>query len=622
MKKNKNKIIGILIAVYIFYVVPLLTMYYGSFFDGKKLRALWFLNFIGMYEMVFGKHYLIAFVLFLLPIIVFIFGLGNKGLKIDGEYGTARFSDVDELYTESEFEYYKIDDVKNNEYIKYLDESGKLEYGKGAGPIIYYDRKGNVALIDTSNDHVYCVASTGDGKDRREVSQLIKTVIDHGECAVINDPKKEQFKRWKKYAIKKGFNVKCIDLRKNDWEDRWNPLEEVISHVKNNEFEEAQLESSMIANSLEPGGSGVNEDNKIWLEGRRAVITALSLSLCMQNIPKVYKNFSSVYRTLAEKGEIKIDSDGNERCDLNDWFNSPERSIMEKISYAPAKLALDRTKMSFFVNIATSLSTFALNKIADQMSESDFDIKDLADMSKKPTLIFVIYPYETSNMDKIVNLFYDTVFRRLTVESMKFKDNYIPRRIHMIFNEFTNLPRQNEFVKKLTVSRASNIRYYLYVQSDANLAELYGEHVKDIIKNNCKLKIFISANDNKEAKLISDTLGNKTIQVTSLNSPTTFSLFNTSKNQTQSLTGRALMTADEILSEIKKGYAIVVKSKIRPYKAYLSDISEFKFTEYINELNSTEDDIETKRVVHLNKAYVLGDIINTKPNKVNKLRKI
>ena len=149
-----------------------------------------------------------------------------------------------------------------------------------------------------------------------------------------------------------------------------------------------------------------------------------------------------------------------------------------------------------------------------------------------------------------------------------------------------------------------------------------GEHVKDIIKNNCKLKIFISANDNKEAKLISDTLGNKTIQVTSLNSPTTFSLFNTSKNQTQSLTGRALMTADEILSEIKKGYAIVVKSKIRPYKAYLSDISEFKFTEYINELNITEDDIETKRTVHLNKAYVLGDIINTKPNKVNKLRKI
>ncbi|MCI6272234.1 MAG: TraG/TraD/VirD4 family protein, partial [Erysipelotrichaceae bacterium] len=62
------------------------------------------------------------------------------------------------------------------------------------------------------------------------------------------------------------------------------------------------------------------------------------------------------------------------------------------------------------------------------------------------------------------------------------------------------------------------------------------EHVKDIIKNKCKLKIFISANDNKEAKLISDTLGNKTIQVTSLNSPTTFSLFNTSKNQTQSLT--------------------------------------------------------------------------------------
>ena len=82
------------------------------------------------------------------------------------------------------------------------------------------------------------------------------------------------------------------------------------------------------------------------------------------------------------------------------------------------------------------------------------------------------------------------------------------------------------------------------------------------------------------------------------------------------------MTADEILSEIKKGYAIVVKSKIRPYKAYLSDISEFKFTEYINELNSTEDDIETKRTVHLNKVYVLGDIINTKPNKVNKLRKI
>lgn len=616
------KRIAIFLLIYLVFALPILSVFLHTNFKGINRSLFEYLNIFKMWQISTNESRVITFVLLLLPILALLIGEKNKEeIEKTGQYGTAKFINKNKLEKNDDFVIYDIDRIDRKEYIKYTDEEGNLKRDMGAGEILYYDIVKHIALMDSSGDHSLTIASTGDGKDRRRVNQLLKTIIDHGECAIINDPKKEQFRMFAEYAKEKGYNVYCLDFRNNDYNSHWNPLTEVINLVNECKIDEAQMTTNLIASSLEPG-EGTTEDNKIWLDGRRAVISALSLSVCLQkDIPEDKKNLNTVYSTLSEKGEIKIDSNGNEICELNNWFLSKERSEIEKITYAPARLAMDRTKMSFFVNIATSMSVFALNKVADQTSKSDFDLRDLADINKKPTMIFVVYPYETDTMDKIVNLFYDTAFRVLTQESMKFKNNYIPRRIHMVMNEFSNLPKQTEFTKKLTVGRGSNIRYYLYVQSEANLSQIYGDKVKDVILNNCKVKVYISASSYQEAKSISDTMGNETIQVMS-KTVSNEGLLGTSynKSKTYSLTNRLLMTPDEIMSEMKKGYAIVIKSKTRPYKAYLSDISEFKYIKYLENKQLTFED-ETnqyKRKIVKYESFVLGHkYLNTKIKQKN-----
>jgi type IV secretion system protein VirD4 len=72
----------------------------------------------------------------------------------------------------------------------------------------------------------------------------------------------------------------------------------------------------------------------------------------------------------------------------------------------------------------------------------------------------------------------------------------------------------------ITVGRSRKIWFNMVVQSYAQLNNVYGDTVADIVKSNCGIKMFIGSNDIETCKEFSELCGNMTVSTSSVSSST------------------------------------------------------------------------------------------------------
>jgi len=78
------------------------------------------------------------------------------------------------------------------------------------------------------------------------------------------------------------------------------------------------------------------------------------------------------------------------------------------------------------------------------------------------------------------------------------------------------MPQINKFDKMITVGRSRKIWFNMVVQSYAQLNNVYGDTVANIIKSNCGMKMFIGSNDIETCKEFSELCGNMTVTTASV----------------------------------------------------------------------------------------------------------
>ena len=96
------------------------------------------------------------------------------------------------------------------------------------------------------------------------------------------------------------------------------------------------------------------------------------------------------------------------------------------------------------------------------------------------------------------------------------EDLSLPRNVYFILDEFGNMPQINKFDKMITVGRSRKIWFNMVVQSYAQLNNVYGDTVANIIKSNCGMKMFIGSNDIETCKEFSELCGNMTVTTASV----------------------------------------------------------------------------------------------------------
>ena len=136
-------------------------------------------------------------------------------------------------------------------------------------------------------------------------------------------------------------------------------------------------------------------------------------------------------------------------------------------------------------------------------------------------------------------------------------------------DEFGNMPKIEKFDKFITVGRSRKIWFTMIIQSYAQLNNVYGDTVADIVKGNCGIKMFIGSNDMNTCKEYSELCGNITVVTSSTSGSVSSNDINLS-NQTQV---RPLIYPSE-LQRLNKpgniGNSIIVTFGNYPLKTYFS----------------------------------------------------
>ena len=415
--------------------------------------------------------------------------------------------------------------------------------------------------------HSIIIGSTGSGKTTTFVSPMIQLLAatKAGSSMVITDPKGELFMLHSKYLKSRGYDVKVIDLRDTYSSYRWNPLDSIwdsfelyrnahtraykredsieasglkidkqagdLSSIKEwYEFEgKAYTDYNRLISAVKMYKKKIfdevyedlndlvtvlipveNEKDPLWEKGARSITLAVLLAMLEDSqeaenkMTKEKFNFFNLAKILQNSNE--------DYKALREYFKG--RSPLSR-AYSLSKQVCDAaqsTRASYMSIVYDKLTLFNDAGICALTSTSDFTASALSD---HPTALFLKIPDEKDTRHNLAAIFILNIYKTLIKVASATPELSLPRNVYFIMDEFGNMPKISKFDKFITVGRSRKIWFTMIVQSYAQLNNVYGDNVADIIKGNCGIKMFIGSNDMGTCKEYSELCGNITIATTS-----------------------------------------------------------------------------------------------------------
>ena len=422
-------------------------------------------------------------------------------------------------------------------------------------------------ILFNSPCHSIIIGSTGSGKTTTFVNPMIQLLgaSKAGSSMIMTDPKGELFSLHSGFLHSRGYDVKVIDLRDTYSSYRWNPLDSIWDHYQ--EYANAQHNVFLHRDSINDNDFPLADPKESFEEGKEWYVfdgKAYSNMASLKNSIKVFKKrtFDEVYEDLNdlvsalvpvenekdpmwEKGARAItlatllamleDSENKKLGMVKEKFNffnlakilqNSNQDYKELRSYfkgrSPLSKALslskqvcdaaESTRASYMSIVYEKLTMFNDSGICALTSASDFVPENLAD---RPTALFLKIPDEKDTRYNLAAIFMLSIYKALIKIASTYEDLSLPRNVYYIMDEFANMPKIDKFDKMITVGRSRKIWFNMIIQSYAQLNNVYGDKVADIVKGNCGIKMFIGSNDMGTCKEYSELCGNITVATNS-----------------------------------------------------------------------------------------------------------
>ena len=457
-----------------------------------------------------------------------------------------------------------------------VDASLNLE--EGGSPINYLPNE-NIILYEKGAVHDIVVGTTRCGKSRKIVRQLVMIVSMAGESMIFNDPKKEMYFDFRNFLEKKkDYKVNCLDFRNLQYSDGWNPLDSIIDCLQDRDDPDIdnadQYSQDMVTSIVVDSGKG----EQIWIDGQKALIKGIILANCQANVSEDKKNFYSVYQTLALLGgeQAYNNNPNDKKMKLSAYMNSLDETDIARTAYTTITNSPEKTRGSFMTSALATLQLFSSIKLMKVLSKSDFSFREFTEGKRA---LFIVNPDEKKTYDRIAGICFDQSYQTLVFEANRMQGRRLKKKVHMIYDEFGNMPTIDAMQSKMTVALSRGIVYHLYVQGFDQLNDRYDESIARIIRGNCNLTYFISSADLNTCKEVAESIGDETIWGPSHSANYNPIASSTGSGVNYSMSKRQLVDANGI---------IVKRTYFSPSKVYLPDFSEYPWYE---EMKTDETEI-------------------------------
>lgn len=563
-----------------------------------------------------GISFIIAFFLYFVTALIL-----NSHQKNQNVHGTARWGNLKDLKALGHLQRYGVvcgETANANVYSKINPEKGNLVLHLHKN---FFTRKEEISplICHSGATNTWMIAPTRSGKG---VSTIIPTCINYGVpywtydkvhhkkiikgrgSMVIFDPKGENYDAtacWRsKFSIvvpfrplgnrplpADGKTLTKIDIEKwkaeNRTEDNPNPKPEWTAHYNpileipdnpNTAFAWADMIAEIFFGS-EKGKGGGDETSAYFANKARDIFTAVVLHVRFAPediIPWKEKNMSTVLAFMSEasnngKTGEEVSEEENEGCGEamcaemiatdhgSDVINNLIRLAANRSTMQPAK-----ERGSTYSTVFSKISLFQDPLIAEATSYSDFSVDDFIN-GKNAISLYLIVPY--NHIARIA-----PIFRMLiTFMIKKFSDgttnaNSVKLKIPCLFllDEFPVLGYFPDIAQNMGILAGYGVTFFIVSQSVNQIVDVYGENHPFL--DHCKTKIIYAPGNYKDANMVSQMIGNRSILLD--NKSSNMASLGTSNLSSQEISV-SLINADELM-KLEFSRCIVLLEGKPPYK--------------------------------------------------------
>jgi type IV secretion system protein VirD4 len=435
--------------------------------------------------------------------------------------------------------------------------TGLLSSTEGVYVGAWQDGDKTLYLRDNSDQHVLAFAPTRSGKG---VGLVIPTLLGWSESAVIYDIKGENWAKSSGYRQSRGhICLRFAPVDENPCNTRFNPLAEVRLFTSR-DVSDAQN----IANMLVYTGHDAASDSH-WLESAAAIEAGLILHLCYT----AHRNGGTANLADLNRAFVAMETRGGEhivrsfRQYLEEIMTAPQVHpfVVEKCLEMLTKE--DREFSGVHSSAKTRLNVYSDPLVGLNTSTSDFEILDLVRFDIPISLYLVVPPSDKIRLRPLIRLIFTMIVNRLTEKTFEGAEQQKNRhQLGLIIDEFPSLKYMEIFADALSYMASYGLKAYLIAQDIRQIVDAYGPN--ESIVSNCGIRVAFAPNQLDTAEMLSQMLGQATIERASYNfsgQRRGMSLSNMSASV--DLVKRPLLTADEV-SRLPADASIIFTTGNRP----------------------------------------------------------
>ena len=390
----------------------------------------------------------------------------------------------------------------------------------------------NYLIIDDFQ-HVLLFAPTGSGKG---VGFVIPNLLFWEESVICHDIKMENYELTSGYRNAK-LKQPCYV---------WNPADpNGVSHCYN-PLDWISEKPGQMVDDVQKICNLVLPEQEFWQNEARSLMLGVILYLCA--VPEKVTSFGEVVRTMRSDDvvynlAVVLDTIGGK---------------IHPVSYMNIAAFLqkaDKERSGVVSTLNSGLELWANPLIDTTTASSDFDLQTLK--KNKQTVYCGVTPDNLQRLEPLLKVFYQQATDFLT-RTMPKKDE--PHGVMFMMDEFPSLGEMPQFQIGIAYFRGYRVKLFLIVQDTQQLKGIYEEAGMNSFLSNSYYRVTFSANNIETANMISQLVGNKTVEQSSHNRPRFVDFNPASRTMHVSETQRALLLPQEVIQLPRDEQIILVES--------------------------------------------------------------
>ncbi|WP_375330108.1 type IV secretory system conjugative DNA transfer family protein [Candidatus Tisiphia endosymbiont of Nemotelus uliginosus] len=397
--------------------------------------------------------------------------------------------------------------------------------------------------------HALLFAPTGSGKG---VGFVIPNLLFWEHSMIVHDIKLEN------HGITSGWRQKQ-GQRVFVWEPS-NP--DGITHCYN-PIDWVSTKPGQMVDDVQKISNLIMPEKDFWNNEARSLFLGVVLYLIAD--PTKTKSFGEVVRTMRSDDvvynlAVVLDTLGK---------------VIHPVAYMNIAAFLqkaDKERSGVISTMNSSLELWANPLIDAATASSDFNILEFKKI--KTTVYVGLTPDNIQRLQKLMQVFYQQATEFLSRKMPDLKED--PYGVMFLLDEFPTLGKMETFKAGIAFFRGYRVRLFLIIQDTQQLKGTYEDAGMNSFLSNSTYRITFAANNYETANLISQLVGNKTVEQRSYSKPIFFDLNISTRTQNVSQVSRALLLPQEVI-QLPKDEQIVLIESFPPIKSLKIKYYEDKF---------------------------------------------